>query len=305
VSTDALNSLVTSAIWRAEQLEEHEISSAPLAWAEVAALEEKLATALPVSQPEGRIARRGAVRAALKARDYDRAQALAQRYLAEKDAPESLRSALCEIMEGEYVKRPRLLIADDHLIMLVGLKVLLEPDFEVAGTVMESGALLEAVERLQPDLVIADISIPGSLDGLEATRRLRVAHPGLPVLILGAQTEPSWAQAAIEAGAHGYLAKISGREEIQLAIREVLRGQFFVSQAVARGMAETVSNERLTLRELEIVRLVVKGVANEDIAHRLGISATTVRTYLGQIHKKLGTASRAELVRFAARATEP
>lgn len=87
MSTDSLHSLVTSAIWRAEQLEEHGVSSAPLAWAEVASLEEELAAALPVLQPEGRIARRGAVRAALKARDYTRAHDLAQRYLADKDAP--------------------------------------------------------------------------------------------------------------------------------------------------------------------------------------------------------------------------
>lgn len=87
MSTDSLHSLVTAAIWRAEQLEEHGVSSAPLAWAEVSLLEEELAKAIPISQPEGRIARRGAVRAALKARKYARAYALAQQYLAEEDAP--------------------------------------------------------------------------------------------------------------------------------------------------------------------------------------------------------------------------
>jgi hypothetical protein len=97
-STDSLHSLVTSAIWRAEKLEEHGVSSTPMAWAEVASLEEELAAILPVSQPEGRIARRGAVRAALKARDYDHAQALTQRYLAERDTPKSLRLALQEIL---------------------------------------------------------------------------------------------------------------------------------------------------------------------------------------------------------------
>jgi hypothetical protein len=94
LSTDSLHSLVTAAIWRAEQLDELGLSSAPLAWGEVSSLEEKLAAILPVSQPEGRIARRGAVRAALKARDYARAEALAQGYLAEEDSPESLRGCL-------------------------------------------------------------------------------------------------------------------------------------------------------------------------------------------------------------------
>jgi hypothetical protein len=101
MSTDVLCSLVTSAIWRAEQLEEHGVGSAPLAWAEVSSLEEELASALPVSQPEGRIARRGAVRAALKARDYTRAQNLVHRYLAEEDAPQALRTSLREILEED------------------------------------------------------------------------------------------------------------------------------------------------------------------------------------------------------------
>jgi hypothetical protein len=98
VSTNTLNVLVTGAIWRAEQLEERGVSSAPLAWAEVSRLEEELAAAVPASQAEGRIARRGAVRAALKARNYARAQALAERYLGEKGSPQSLREALREIL---------------------------------------------------------------------------------------------------------------------------------------------------------------------------------------------------------------
>jgi hypothetical protein len=101
VSTDLLNTLVTSAIWRAEQLEEHGIDSASLAWAEVSALEEELAKALPASQPEGRIARRGAVRAALKAMDFARAQALTERYLAERDATRTFRASLRQLLEED------------------------------------------------------------------------------------------------------------------------------------------------------------------------------------------------------------
>ena len=101
LSTESLHSLVTAAIWRAERLEEHGVGSAPSAWAEVSSLEEKLAAILPVSQPEGRIARRGAVRAALKARDYSRAEALAERYLVEEDAPKSLGTAIRRILEED------------------------------------------------------------------------------------------------------------------------------------------------------------------------------------------------------------
>ena len=101
MSTDLLNTLVTSAIWRAEQLEEHRVGSSPLAWAEVSSLEEELAKALPASQPEGRIARRGAVRAALKAGDFARAQALVERYAAEKEATPALRKALRQLLEED------------------------------------------------------------------------------------------------------------------------------------------------------------------------------------------------------------
>lgn len=101
MNVNSLHTLVTGAIWRAEQLEDQGTSSAPLAWAEVSSREEELANALPVSQPEGRIARRGAVLAALKARDHARAHALAERYLAEKGTPKSLRAALQEMLERD------------------------------------------------------------------------------------------------------------------------------------------------------------------------------------------------------------
>lgn len=101
MDTDALNALVTGAIWRAEQLEEHAVGSARQAWAEVSLLEEELAAALPLSEPEGRVARRGAVRAALKAGDYSRAQALADRFTTEEDAPKALRTTLRKMLEED------------------------------------------------------------------------------------------------------------------------------------------------------------------------------------------------------------
>jgi len=102
--------------------------------------------------------------------------------------------------------RSSVLLADDHPMMLEGLKRLLSPDFEVVGAVADGPALLEAAAVLRPDLIIVDISMPG-IDGIEATRRLRLLVPQARVLILSFHTEPSWVQAAFEAGAHGYLAK--------------------------------------------------------------------------------------------------
>jgi DNA-binding NarL/FixJ family response regulator len=114
------------------------------------------------------------------------------------------------------MRRPRVLLADDHPMMLEGLRKLLEPICEVAEVVTSGHALLAAVERLRPDLVVTDISMP-DLDDLEATRRLRAAHPGVLVLILSIHTEHSWVNAAFEAGASGYLTKASAPEEIERA----------------------------------------------------------------------------------------
>src|SRR5436305_1671911 len=113
-------------------------------------------------------------------------------------------------------------------MMLEGLKRLLSPDFEVVGAVADGPALLEAAAVLRPDLIIVDISMPG-IDGIEATRRLRLLVPQARVLILSFHTEPSWVQAAFEAGAHGYLAKTAVLMETETAVREVLKGHFYLS----------------------------------------------------------------------------
>jgi len=241
--------------------------------------------------------------------------------------------------------RPRVLLADDHPMMLEGLRKLLEPEYEVIGMVADCHALLEAAKRLRPDLVVADISMPG-LDGIEATRRLQVALPGVRILILSVHNEPSWVRAAFDAGACGYLTKTSAPEEIETAVREVLNGQYYVSPAVTRAvmggpvpgttvpggtvpgttiLGTTVlggatvpspapppperrrrdTQEQFTRREHDIVRLVGLGLCNKDIAQRLGVSVTTVRTHLSKVYDKLGTASRVELALLAAQTSGP
>ncbi|MFL6235129.1 MAG: response regulator [Thermoanaerobaculia bacterium] len=210
--------------------------------------------------------------------------------------------------------RNRVLLADDHPMLLEGLRKLLEPDFEIVGAVMGGRALLEAAEILRPDLVIADIAMPG-LDGLEATRRLKRTVPGMRVLILSVHAEPSWVRAAFEAGACGYLTKASAAEEIGTAVREVLQGHFYVSPVVTRAVvaAELPRDappaaplpdglgEPLTPRELAIVHLVGQGLGNKQIAGRLGVSVATVRSHLNKVYGKLGSESRIELALLAAR----
>jgi DNA-binding NarL/FixJ family response regulator len=209
-------------------------------------------------------------------------------------------------------QRPSVLLADDHPMVLEGLRKLLEPDFEVVGTAADGHALLEAAEACRPDLIIADIAMP-ELDGIEATRRLRESVPEARVLILSIHAEPSWVRAAFDAGANAYLTKAAGPAEIETAVREVLKGHFYVCPIVARavvGMAAENPAQRLareahqalTHRELEIVRLVGTGIGNKEIARRLGVSLATVRTHLNNVYGKLGPANRVELALYAAQA---
>ena len=212
-------------------------------------------------------------------------------------------------------RRPRLLLADNHPLMLEALRRLLEPEFEVTGTVADGRQLLEAAEIHRPDLVITDISMP-RIDGIEATRRLGALVPAVRVLILSTHSESSWVRAAFDAGACGYMTKIAAPEEIENAVREVLKGNFYVSPAVTgallgpvkedpfetRSARPEAAGETLTPRELDIVRLVGKGLGNKDIARQLGVTVTTVRTHLSSVYDKLDSGSRVELALYAAQA---
>lgn len=218
--------------------------------------------------------------------------------------------------------RPRVLLADDHPMLLDGLRKLLDPDFEVVAAVMDGRELLASAQKLRPDLVIADISMP-LVDGLEATRQLRTSVPGARVLILSVHADPSWVREAFEAGACGYLNKASAPEEIGTAVREVLKGLFYISPIVTRGVVDAAKGlaaqcpetalprtagspvppgvrELLTPRELDTVRLVGRGLSNKEIARQLGVSVATVRTHLNKAYDKLGSASRVELALLTA-----
>lgn len=202
---------------------------------------------------------------------------------------------------------PKVVLADDHPVMLAGLERLLEPQLEVVATVTSGAALLEAVRRLRPDLVITDVSMPG-LDGIEATRLLQAALPAVRVLVLSIHAEPSCVKAAFEAGAWGYLTKSSAPEEIERAVREVLADRFYVSPAVAQAALGPASRQKslpaevetLTGREMEILHLVAEGLGNKQIAGRLGTAVTTVRTHLSSVYGKLQMKTRVELALYAA-----
>lgn len=215
--------------------------------------------------------------------------------------------------------RPSVLLADDHPLVLEGLAKLLSPDFEIVGAMGDAYTLLQAAVLLRPDLAIVDISMPG-IDGIEATRQLRDLVPATRVLILSCHTESSWVHTAFAAGACGYLVKTSAPEEVELAAREAVKGNFYISPAVAytvlgqpgqqRETARRIEAPRpvpsgaLTSREMEIVHLLGKGLSNKEIARQSGLSVATVRTHLAKVYRKVGSVSRIALALYAAQSGE-
>lgn len=201
-------------------------------------------------------------------------------------------------------------------MMLEGLRESLGPDFEIVGTATDGRALVELAEVLRPDLVITDISMP-VINGIEATRRLRDLVPETRVLILSVHDDPEWAKAAFDAGAYAYLTKDSAAKEIETAVREVLKGRFYLSPAVTQafmdlakadtaerqylpGPPRPAAGDTLTPREMDILRLLGRALGNKEIALELGVSVTTVRTHLNRIYEKIGPMSRVELALYAA-----
>lgn len=195
-------------------------------------------------------------------------------------------------------------------MVLACLGTLLERDFEVVASVTDGGEILAAAMSLRPDLVITDIEMPG-LDGIEVTGQLQAALPGTKVLILSIHDESSCVRGAFAAGAWGYLLKTAVAEEIELAVHEVLAGRFYISPGVARAAVAgachleslpQVAGQGLTSREREILHLVAEGLGNKQIARRLGVEVTTVRTHLSRLYEKLGLESRVELALYGAQA---
>lgn len=204
----------------------------------------------------------------------------------------------------------RILLVDDHAVLRAGLRLLLEaePEFEVVG---EAGSGEEGVakaERLRPDVVVMDLSMPGA-GGLEATRRVTDLGIGARVLILTMHGEEEHLFPVLEAGGSGYVNKRSADEELVRAIRTVARGDVFLYPSAAklllRGFQEKTGDagdgplDRLTGREREVLAGTVEGFSASEIGRKLQISPKTVDTYRARIMEKLGLHHRSELVRFA------
>jgi DNA-binding NarL/FixJ family response regulator len=207
------------------------------------------------------------------------------------------------------MKRPRVLLADDHRVVAEGLRGLLGPHFDVVGIVSDGRELLSAAKTLGPDVVVLDISMP-SLNGIEAARQMRSAGSRAKVIFLTMHREVTYAARCLEAGASGFVLKHSAASELVTAIQEVLKGGTYITPQIAgelvgafrRGAPAGVGAlGELTPRQREVLQLVAEGHSCKQIAALLGISRRTAEFHKARLMEVLGMQSTAELVQYAIR----
>jgi DNA-binding NarL/FixJ family response regulator len=198
--------------------------------------------------------------------------------------------------------KPRLLIADDHTLVLQGIRKLLENDFELVGAVEDGRALLRKAPALRPDVILLDISMP-LLNGIDACRQLVKSLRGLKVVFLTMHSERVYLEEALRAGGSGYLLKNSAAAELTEAINAVIRGERYITSRIdwspaASNPSETGSAQ-LTPRQREVLQLIAEGRANKEIAALMHLSEKTVEYHKCAIRRELMLSSTAELTQFA------
>jgi len=203
--------------------------------------------------------------------------------------------------------RPRILLADDHTMMVEALSHLLQREFDVVGTVADGRALLKAAAELRPEVVVVDIGMP-LLNGLDAGEQLKSLHPEIKVIYLTQNREPQIAAEAFRRKASGYLLKDSAASELITAIREALDGRWYASPAIASGMAAASPDpdhddrtRALSSREREVLQLLAEGKSMKEVAAILDISPRTVEFHKYRIMQLIGVRTNAELVQYAVR----
>ncbi|KOY00182.1 response regulator [Pseudomonas nunensis] len=207
-----------------------------------------------------------------------------------------------------------LLLVDDHSLIRAGVRALVLDilGYAVVGEANDGSQLLEMVEQLSPDIVLLDISMKET-GGLEALQRLKRVRPQSKVLILSMHTDPTLIMQALESGAHGYLLKDTTATELEHALDALRNNERYLSPAIAhtvinqaltrtqKNQAPAQDSHNLTARQLEILRLIVRGKSTREIANGLGLSIKTVETHRSQIMKRLQIYDVAGLVLFAVR----
>jgi DNA-binding NarL/FixJ family response regulator len=208
--------------------------------------------------------------------------------------------------------RRRILLVDDHPITRYGLVQLLnqEPDLLVCGEAETAQQALAAIDSLRPDLVLADLTLPGE-SGLDLIKHLQALHPGVAVLVMSMHDENIYAERVLRAGGRGYVMKSEGGENLLAAIRQVLQGEIFVSARVTATVLDGLSRPHagatmlrpgtLTDREFEVFQLIGQGLSSREIGQRLDLSIKTIGTHRFHIRQKLHLHSGAQLVKEAVR----
>jgi DNA-binding NarL/FixJ family response regulator len=202
--------------------------------------------------------------------------------------------------------RPRILIADDHQMLLDAFTALLEPEFEVVGTVTDGRMLLDEFARLHPDVVLIDISMP-LLNGLDAGRQLKTARSGVKLIYLTMNADPDVAGEALRLGASGYVLKSSAGLELKQAIHEALRGRSYITPLITRDVVGSLIHQKpnrtdLTPRQREVLQLLAEGKSMKEVAAILDLTPRTVAFHKYRMMEQLRLKTSAELVKFAVRA---
>lgn len=204
----------------------------------------------------------------------------------------------------------RVLIVDDHAIVRKGIRALLTEcgDFEIVAEVADGQEAVLAAQKTRPDVILMDLLMPG-MDGIEATRQITSQQPEVSILVLTSFAADNKVFPAIKAGAFGYVLKDSSPEDLIRAIRQVHRGEPALHPTIARKLLQEVAHpaelqpapEALTVRELEVLRLIAQGLSNQEIGDELAVSEATVRAHVSRILGKLHLASRTQAALYAVR----
>jgi DNA-binding NarL/FixJ family response regulator len=207
--------------------------------------------------------------------------------------------------------KPRVVLADDHPVVLAGLRSLIQadPEIEFVGEATTGLAALSLVREKRPDVAVVDLSMPG-LNGIGLAKRLREEFPSVRVVILTLQEERAYVNQALQAGVRGYALKRSALENLIHAIRAVSAGGLYLDPAIAglvidparRGNGASLENSdasELSGREAEVLKRTALGQTNKEIAHHLDVGVKSVETYKARAAEKLGLATRADIVRYA------
>jgi DNA-binding NarL/FixJ family response regulator len=205
------------------------------------------------------------------------------------------------------MKKIRILLADDHVLVAEALKSLLEPAYEVVGVVADGRALLDAAQRLKPDLIVVDVGMP-QLNGLDATRQIKRILPSVKVMIVTMNEDSALVAEAFRAGASGYILKHSASQELLQAIQEVVKGASYLSPRITQGAVsallrgDNADAERardLTPRQREVIQLLAEGRSMKEIADILTISLRTVAAHKYRVMEMLDIRTNADLYRYA------